>query len=126
MSQQLEECKGGGGGGGVAESMGGRIMSPADWPFLEGRERCLRARLLHSMMLFLQAHRRPDLTSCHRTLPGSILTSSAPSQLIPGPFVKVWYVHRACFLLGSILVLDKEMSTAAALGPAVSCAGMHE
>lgn len=99
-----------GGGKGVAES-----MSPADWPFLAGRESCLRARLLRSMMLFLQAHWQPDLTSCHRPLPDSILTSSAPSQLIPGPFAKVWYVHRVCFQLGSIPVLNKVTSTAAAL-----------
>lgn len=118
----------GGGGGvrGVAESMGGRLMSPADWPFLAGRERCLRARLLCSMMLLLQADWRPDLTSCHRPLPDSILTSSAPSQLIPGHFTKVWYVHRACFPLGSIRVLNKGTSTSAALRAGVSHAGMHE
>ena len=110
----------------MAESMGGRIMSPADWPFLAGRERCLRARLLHSMMLFLQADWRPDLISCHRPLPDSILTSSAPSQLSPGPLTKVWYVHRACFPLGSILVLNKGTSTSAALRAGMSHAGMHE
>lgn len=101
-------------------------MLPADWPFLAGSDGCLGTRLLRSMMLFLQADWQPDLASCHRPLPDSILTSSAPSYLIPRPFAKARYVHRACFQLGSIPVMTKGISTATALRAGMSHAGMHE